>query len=172
LSDSDLRGKNEPLKTYGIRLCEQGLRDTWLKYLKENIDGIIKKRRDALLERFPHAVFTDLSGKSYTIHDCRRKFRVTTLADTDNGAWYSKRIPSRQSPGVLDMLRELERGPTPQAIPLEADASVRTPSKPINPSYPLPLAAPRPQVERMSNWELFNSFCDSSNESETGEFLA
>jgi hypothetical protein len=161
-----LRGKNEPLKTYGIRLCEQGLRDTWLQYLDKNIDGIIKKRRDALLERFPHAVFTDLSGKSYTIADCRRKFQVTTLADTDNGAWFSRRIPSRQSPGVLDMLRQLERGPTPKSIPIEADASVRTPSKPINPRYPLPEAAPRPQVKRMSNWELFNSFCDLSGESE------
>ncbi len=110
LSDSELRGKNEPLKTYGIRLCEQGKRRAWLKYLKENRDRIIEKRRDALLERFPHAVFTDLSGKSYTIEDCRRKFQLTSLADTDNGAWYSKRIPSRQSPGVLDKLRELERG--------------------------------------------------------------
>ncbi len=169
LSDSELRGKNEQLKSYGIRLCEQGLRETWLKYLDENIDGIIKKRRDALLERFPHAVFTDLSGKSYTVEDCRRKFQVTTLAHTDEGAWYSKRVPSRQSPGVLDMLRELERGPT-DPIPLEADASVRTRSKPINPRYLLPDTAPRPQVERMSNWELFESFCDSSNESETGEF--
>jgi hypothetical protein len=169
LFNNVLRGKNEPLKTYGIRLCEQGLRDTWLQYLDKNIDGIIKKRRDALLERFPHAVFTDLSGKSYTIADCRRKFQLTTLAHTDNGAWFSKRVPSRQSPGVLEELRQLERGPT-DPIPIEADASVRTPSKPITPRYPLPEAAPRPQVKRMSNWELFNSFCDSSNESETGEF--
>ncbi len=170
LSDSELRGKNEQLKSYGIRLCEQGLRETWLNYLDENVDGIIKKRRDALLERFPHAVFTDLSGKSYTIADCRRKFQLTTLAHTDNGAWYSKRIPSRQSPGVLDMLRQLERASPPESIPIEADTLKRTPSKPINQPYPLPLAAPRPQVKRKSNWELFNSFCDSSNESETGEF--
>jgi hypothetical protein len=172
LFDNVLRGKNEPLKTYGIRLCEQGLRDTWLKYLKENIDGIIKKRRDALLERFPHAVFTDLSGKSYTIADCRRKSSQTTLAHTDNGAWYSKRIPSRQSPGVLDMLRELERASVSQAIPLKDYEWTRTPSKPINPPSPLPEAAPITQGKRMSNWELFESFCDSSNESETGEFLA
>jgi hypothetical protein len=163
LSDSELRGKNEPLKTYGIRLCEQGLRETWLKYLDENIDVLIKKRRDALLERFPHAVFTDLSGKSYTIEDCRRKFQVTTLADTDNGAWYSRRIPSRQSPGVLDMLRQLERGPTPQAIPIEADASVRTPSKPINSPYQLPDTAPPVKAKRLSSWELFNSFCSLKN---------
>ncbi len=166
LSDSELRGKNEPLKTYGIRLCEQGKRRVWLKYLKENINGIIEKRRDALLERFPHAVFTDLSGKSYTIHDCRRKFRLTTLAHTDNGAWYSARIPSRQSPGVLDMLRELERGQVSQPIQLEADASVRTPSKPITPRYLLPKGAPRPQVKRMSNWDIFNSFCDLGSDTE------
>ncbi len=165
LFNNVLRGKNERLKSYGIRLCEQGLRDTWLKYLDKNIDGIIKKRRDALLERFPHAVFTDLSGKSYTIADCRRKFQLTTLAHTDNGAWFSRRIPSRQSPGVLEELRQLERGPT-DPIPLDADASVRTPSKPINAPYPLPEAVPRPQVERKSNWELFESFCGLSNESE------
>jgi hypothetical protein len=179
LSTSELRGKNEPLKTYGVRLCEQGKRRVWLKYLKENTNGIIEKRRDALLERFPHAVFTDLSGKSYTIHDCRRKFRVAALADTDNGAWYSARIPSRQSPGVLKELRQLERGPVSQPIPLDTDASMRTPSKPINAPYPLPDTAPTVQAERnellrivqnhahtrekpkrLSNWELFNSFCD------------
>jgi hypothetical protein len=167
LSSSELRGKNEPLKTYGVRLCEQGKRRVWLKYLKENTNGIIEKRRDALLERFPHAVFTDLSGKSYTIADCRRKFQQTTLAHTDNGAWYSARIPSRQSPGVLKELRQLERASVSQSIPIEADASVRTPSKPINAPYPLPLAAPRPQVKRMSNWELFNSFCDLGSDTET-----
>ncbi len=160
LSDSELRGKNEPLKTYGIRLCEQGLRDTWLKYLDKNVDGIIKKRRDALLERFPHAVFTDLSGKSYTIADCRRKFRVTTLADTDNGAWYSKRVPSRQSPGVLDMLRELERASLPKSIPIEADASVRTPSIAVTSPYQLLNDAPVVQAKILSNWQLFDSFCD------------
>ncbi len=65
LFDSVLRGENEPLKTYGIRLCSQGLRDTWLRYLEVNKDLIIAKRRDALLERFPNSVFTDLSGQSY-----------------------------------------------------------------------------------------------------------
>ncbi len=187
LTDSELRGKNEPLKTYGIRLCEQGKRHAWLKYLNENKDSIIKKRRDALLERFPHAVFTDLSGKSYTIADCRRKFQLTTLADTDNGAWYSSRIPSRQSPGVLEGLRALERGSNgPDSIPLEADAVNRTPSIPINLHYPLPNTVPTVQAERdgllrivenhthtrekakrMSNWDIFNSFCDLGSDTET-----
>jgi hypothetical protein len=160
LFNNVLRGKNEPLKTYGIRLCSQGLRDTWLQYLDKNIDGIIEKRRDALLERFPNAVFTDLSGKSYTIDDCRRNFQQTTLAHTDNGAWYSRRLPSRQSPGVLEGLRQLERGIAPQPIPIEADASVRTPSKPINPRYPLPDTAPTVKAARLSSWDIFNSFCD------------
>jgi hypothetical protein len=160
LLNSELRGKNEPLKKYGIRLCEQGKRSVWLEYLENNIDGIIEKRRDALLKRFPHAVFTDLSGKSYTIADCRRKFQVTTLAHTDNGAWYSRRIPSRQSSGVLDMLRQLERGSLPKSIPLEADASVRTPSKPINAPYPLLNDVPVVQAKTLSNWQLFDSFCD------------
>jgi hypothetical protein len=58
------------------------------------------------------------------------------------------------------------------AIPLRDYEWTRTPSKPINPRYPLPKAAPIAQVKRMSNWELFKSFCDLSNESKTGEFLA
>ncbi len=65
LFDNVLRGEYEPLKNYGIRLCSQGLRDTWLRYLETNKDLIIANRRDAMLERFPNSVFTDLSGKSY-----------------------------------------------------------------------------------------------------------
>ncbi len=65
LFDNALRGETEPLKSYGIRLCSQGLRDTWLRYLKVNEGLIIAKRRDALLKRFPKSTFTDLSGKSY-----------------------------------------------------------------------------------------------------------
>jgi hypothetical protein len=65
LFENALRGKSETLKNYGIRLCSQGLRDTWLRYLEVNGDLIVAKRRDALLGRFPDAVFTDLSGQSY-----------------------------------------------------------------------------------------------------------
>jgi hypothetical protein len=141
--------------------------------LEDEIRGVQEFRCRQLQEKYAHASFQTLSGETFTgaaYH--HQKFRAASMADTDLGAWYSKRIPSRQSPGVLDMLRQLERASLPQAIPIEADASVRTPSKPINQPYPLPLAAPRPQVERKSNWELFESFCDLSGESETGEFLA
>jgi hypothetical protein len=65
LFDNALRGETETLKNYGIRLCSQGLRDTWLRYLKVNQDLIVAKRRDALLGRFPDAIFTDLSGQKY-----------------------------------------------------------------------------------------------------------
>ncbi len=65
LFDNCLRGEFEQLKNYGIRLCEQGLRDTWLNYLKVNAPLIIAKRRSALLDRFPNAVFTDLSGEKF-----------------------------------------------------------------------------------------------------------
>jgi hypothetical protein len=65
LFENVLRGENEALKSYGIRLCNQGLRATWLRYLDVNRDLIIAKRRDALLERFPNSVFKDLSGNSY-----------------------------------------------------------------------------------------------------------
>lgn len=65
LFDNVLRGEHEPLKTYGIRLCSQGLRETWLRYLAANADLIIANRRNALLQRFPNGIFKDLSGKTY-----------------------------------------------------------------------------------------------------------
>ncbi len=65
LFDNVLRGEFEQLKNYGVRLCEQGLRETWQRYLKVNAPLIIEKRRSALLARFPNAIFTDLSGESY-----------------------------------------------------------------------------------------------------------
>jgi hypothetical protein len=65
LFDNALRGEKESLKKYGVRLCSQGLRDTWLRYLEVNKDLIIAKSRDLLLGRFPNGVFTDLSGQSY-----------------------------------------------------------------------------------------------------------
>jgi hypothetical protein len=65
LFDNCLSGEKERLKKYGIRLCSQGLRDTWLNYLKINAPLIIEQRRNDLLGRFPHAVFTDLTNKTY-----------------------------------------------------------------------------------------------------------
>ncbi len=65
LFDNCLRGEFEQLKNYGIRLCEQGLRQAWQRYLKVNAPLIIAKRRSALLDRFPNAVFTDLSGEKF-----------------------------------------------------------------------------------------------------------
>ncbi len=65
LFDNVLKGETESLKSYGFRLCSQGLRDTWLRYLEANKGFLIARRRDVLLERFPNAVFTDLSGQSY-----------------------------------------------------------------------------------------------------------
>jgi hypothetical protein len=38
--------------------------------------------------------------------------------------------------------------------------------KAMNLPYPLPKTVPIAQVKQMSNWELFNSFCDLSGESE------
>jgi hypothetical protein len=134
--------------------------------LEEEIRGVQKYRRRQLQEKYECARFQTLSGETFTGDACHQKFRAASMADTDLGAWYSRRIPSRQSPGVLDMLRQLERGQVSQSIQLEADASVRTPSKPITPRYPLPKVAPRPQVKRMSNWDIFNSFCDLGSDTE------
>lgn len=165
LLNSELRGKNEPLKSYGIRLCSEGKRSVWLEYLENNIDVIIQKRRDALLKRFPNAVFTDLSGKSYTAADYRRGFRLVTLRDTDEGAWYSSRIESRQSRGILESLRQLENG-TAVPIPLDADAFGSEPSDSATAPYPLPDTVPGVQAATLSNWELFDSFCDLGGERE------
>jgi hypothetical protein len=169
LLDGELRGANEPLKTYGIRLCEQGNRRVWLKYLDENKDRIIEKRRDALLERFQNAVFTDLSGQSYTIHDCRRKFQQTRLSDTDNGAWFDSRIESRQPPGVIEGLRRLERNITPEPIDVDAVRDSRaTPAEFNSPSPLLSISAlPAHKPRRQSNWELFDSFCDLTSDAQT-----
>jgi hypothetical protein len=65
LFDNVLSGEKETLKNYGIRLCSQGLRNTWLNYLKVNAPLIIERRRNDLLGRFPHAVFTDLTDATY-----------------------------------------------------------------------------------------------------------
>ncbi len=55
------------------------------------------------------------------------------------------------------------------AIPLKDYEWTRTPSKAMTSPYPLPKTAPIAQVKRVSDWELFESFCDLSGESETGE---
>jgi hypothetical protein len=65
LFDNVLSKEKETLKKYGIRLCSQGLRNTWLNYLKVNAPLIIERRRNDLLGRFPHAVFTDLNNQTY-----------------------------------------------------------------------------------------------------------
>ncbi len=65
LFDNVLSGEKETLKNYGIRLCSQGLRDTWLNYLRMNAPTIIEQRRNNLLGRFPNAIFTDLTNQTY-----------------------------------------------------------------------------------------------------------
>jgi hypothetical protein len=136
--------------------------------LREEIESVQTFRRRQLQEKYACASFQTLSGETFTgdaYH--RHKFTTVLMADTDLGAWYSARIPSRQSPGVLKELRQLERASPSQSIPIEADASVRTPSKPINAPYPLPLAAPTVKAKRLSSWDIFNSFCDLGSDTET-----
>jgi hypothetical protein len=53
------------------------------------------------------------------------------------------------------------------AIPLRDYEWTRTPSKPINSPYPLPDTAPAVKAKRLSNWDIFNSFCDLGSETET-----
>jgi hypothetical protein len=152
--------------SWRVRIKEMSL-DEYRKELDTEVLQVQSYRRRQLSRSYPAATFETLDGRRWSAveHSGSRKSSQTFLADTDEGAWFSKRIPSRQSSGVLDMLRQLERA-SPDSIPIEADAGWRTPSKPINQPYPLPKTVPLAQVERKSNWELFESFCGLSNESE------
>jgi hypothetical protein len=53
------------------------------------------------------------------------------------------------------------------AIPLKDYEWTRTPSKSINPPYRLPDTAPTVQAKRLSNWDIFNNFCDLGGDTET-----
>jgi hypothetical protein len=147
--------------SWRVRIKEMSL-DEYKKELDTEVLQVQSYRRRQLLRSYPAATFETLDGRRWSAceHSDSRKFQVTTLAHTDEGAWYSRRIPSRQSPGVLDMLRQLERASLPESIPLEADAHLRTPSKPINSPYQLLNDAPIVQAKILSNWQLFDSFCD------------
>ncbi len=149
--------------SWRVRIKEMSL-DEYKKELDTEVLQVQSYRRRQLSRSYPAATFETLDGRRWSAfeHSGSRKSSQTFLADTDEGAWYSKRIPSRQSSGVLEELRQLERGVS-QSIQLEADASVRTPSKPINAPYPPPDTAPAVKAKHLSNWQLFNSFRDSKN---------
>jgi hypothetical protein len=155
------RKPKERRASWRVRIREMTL-DEYKKELDREILEVQEYRRRQLSRSYPAATFETLDGRRWSAceHSDSRKIRQTFLADTDNGAWYSKRIPSRQSPGVLDMLRQLERASVSQSIPIEADAHLRTPSKPINAPYQLLNDAPIVQAKILSNWQLFDSFCD------------
>ncbi len=147
--------------SWRVRIKEMSL-DEYRKELDTEVLQVQEYRRRQLSRSYPAATFETLDGRRWSAveHSGSRKFRVTLLADTDEGAWFSKRIPSRQSSGVLDMLRQLERGSLPDSIPIEADASMRTPSEVLKSPYQLLTDAPVVQAETLSNWQLFDSFCD------------
>jgi hypothetical protein len=128
-----------------------------------NKDLIIAKRREALLERFPNSVFTDLSGQSYFGWQAVKEVRQR-----------EKEKQPGYNPETDDYWRFIKYQDLyfEQTAALEADGVNRNPSKPINSPYPLLKTALIAQAKRMSNWELFNSFCDLSGESETGKCLA
>jgi hypothetical protein len=126
--------------------------------LEVNKDLIIAKRRDALLERFPNSVFTDLSGASYygwqAVKEVRQREKEKQPGynvETDD-YWKFKKYQ--------DLYFE-------QTATLEADGVNRKPSKAMTSLYPLLKTAPRPQAKRMSNWELFNSFCGLGSDAES-----
>ncbi len=147
--------------SWRVRIKEMSL-DEYRKELDTEILQVQSYRRRQLSRSYPAATFESLDGRRWSAfeHSGSRKSSQTFLADTDEGAWYSKRIPSRQSSGVLDMLRQLERASPPDSIPIEADASMRAPSEVLKSTYQLLNDAPIVQAKTLSNWQLFDSFCD------------
>jgi hypothetical protein len=147
--------------SWRVRIKEMSL-DEYRKELDTEVLQVQSYRRRQLSRSYPAATFETLDGRRWSAfeHSGSRKSSQTFLADTDIGAWYSKRIPSRQSPGVLHMLRQLERASPPDSIPLKNDASVRTPSEVLKSPYQLLNDAPVVQAKILSNWQLFDSFCD------------
>jgi hypothetical protein len=105
LFDDVLRGETETLKNYGIRLCSQGLRDTWLRYLEVNGDLIVANRRDALLGRFPNAVFTDLSGQKYYGWEAKR---LLNQEEKEKQEGYSPESDKYSFRKYIDKLHEQE----------------------------------------------------------------
>jgi plasmid rolling circle replication initiator protein Rep len=138
--------------------------------LEEEIRVAQKYRRRQLQEKYECARFQTLDGTfwSAALGSGYRKFRATTSADTDLGAWFDSRIPSRQSSGLFEELAALERNVS-QPLPLDADAVKPAPSKQINLSYQLPNTAPTVQAKRLSNWDIFNNFCDLGSACGNGE---
>jgi hypothetical protein len=147
--------------SWRVRIKEMSL-DEYKKELDTEVLQVQEYRRRQLSRSYPAATFETLDGRRWSAseHSDSRKSSQTFLADTDEGVWYSRRIPSRQSPGVLHMLRQLERDPTPKSIPLKNDASMRTPSEVLKSPYQLLNDAPIVQAKTLSNWQLFDSFCD------------
>jgi hypothetical protein len=147
--------------SWRVRIKEMSL-DEYRKELDTEVLQVQEYRRRQLLRSYPAATFETLDGRRWSAveHSGSRKSSQTFLADTDEGAWFSKRIPSRQSSGVLSLLRQLERASPPDSIPLKNDASMRTPSEVLNSPYQLLNDAPVVQAKILSNWQLFDSFCD------------
>ncbi len=147
--------------SWRVRIKEMSL-DEYRKELDTEVLQVQSYRRRQLSRSYPAATFETLDGRRWSAceHSDSRKFQVTTLAHTDEGAWFSKRIQSRQSSGVLDMLRQLERASLPDSIPLKNGALTHAPSEPIKSPYQLLNDAPVVQAKTLSNWQLFDSFCD------------
>lgn len=60
--------KTLSLKNLGIKLCENGARELWLKILKIEFRIKVDKARKKFLERHPNAIVTDLQNKTYSEH--------------------------------------------------------------------------------------------------------
>ncbi len=113
------------------------------------------KRRESWRERIKHQ----------TLDEYKKELSIEVL---DAQEWRRQQLLRMYPCATFETLD----GRRWQATALRDFGWSRKPSKPINSPYPLPKTVPIAQVKRISNWKLFQSFCDLSNESETGEYKA
>jgi hypothetical protein len=113
------------------------------------------KRRESWRERIKHQ----------TLDEYKKELSIEVL---DAQEWRRQQLLRMYPCATFETLD----GRRWQATALRDFGWSRKPSKPINSPYPLPKTVPITQVKRISNWKLFQSFCDLSGESETGECLA
>jgi hypothetical protein len=122
---------------------------------KEVIPRNTLKRREPWRERIKHQTLDEykkelsievLDAQEWRRQQLLRMYPCATFETLDGRRWQAT------------ALRNFERN--------------RKPFKPMTSPYPLLKTAPIAQAKRMSSWELFNSFCDLSGESETGKCLA
>jgi hypothetical protein len=147
ITDGDTRHQPERIKLKHKRTRGESLVDIGTRLILEGRRGEWLQMIAATMEY----------RRQFRADYLARKFPHATFRTLDGKRWFGV---SERPPQVVVSLSDFKR--------------TRERLKAMTSPYPLPIlkTASITQVKRMSNWELFNSFCDLSNEKEAGEFLA